>query len=154
VDDRITRMYNVTAILLKGMLNFSQANEPDVHISILVSLVLLPLIHSLLALPTRYEEQGLCICWPSVCLIWLLQVWCWVPGRQEVSIDCRTTGMWWSNVGSATLPAYVLAEHTCVVFFIEQVAIVNIVCCCWWSSLAFWEPVNASVVNNAGIITS
>jgi len=48
-------------------------------------------------------EQGLYNCWASVCLshlflaclsLPLLQVCCWGPGRQEISIDCCWSGGW------------------------------------------------------------
>ena len=52
---------------------------------------------------------------PSV----LLQVCCCGPGRQEMSIDCSTAhSSLVCHAGSATLSAYVIAEHRLVLFLL------------------------------------
>jgi len=51
----------------------------------------------------------------------LLQVCCCGPGWQEISIDCCTAGvMRLANAGSATLSAYVVAEHSLITIDVMQ----------------------------------
>jgi len=49
----------------------------------------------------------------------LLQVCCCGSGGHEISVDCCSSGLRRANVGSATLSAYVVAEHRLVTFLLS-----------------------------------
>jgi len=49
----------------------------------------------------------------------LLQVCCCGPGGQKISIVCCTAGVRQANAGSATLSAYVVAEHRLIVHVLK-----------------------------------